>query len=227
MPEEFVPAWKKLGLKVKQTDPLAVGIVGTEQNENVKRKRKEPKQETDANAEKGPKKPPKRVKLPKNERPPPPEADQLAYLRQYHEDKENWKFSKQKQNWILKNLYTIEESYAEALDSYVDGLVGGARDRVVEEARKVISEWNEFMTKEDEEEKEKEESTSKEVAEKEEKIEESNAESSKSETSENSKPKSKTQEPPQPVAPSESKAIKARHFLELLVGEKPKLEFID
>ncbi|KAG7692823.1 hypothetical protein KL951_004834 [Ogataea haglerorum] len=127
------PAWKRLGLKIKETvenDPLGITKV------NILKKRK---------AEAGPdteKKPPKRKKLPKNERPPPPEKDQLKYLRQYHEDRANWKFSKAKQTWILKNLKSIPHEYDEALKAYIASIQGGSRDRVRDQMMAVVDKWN-------------------------------------------------------------------------------------
>lgn len=138
-----VPAWKRIGLEVKkdlEEDPLAITThleSATVTNKQAKRLNKQKRK-----LEAGEKKPPKRVKLPKSERGPPPERDQLAYLRQYHEDKDQWKFSKQKQNWILRNIRTIPQEYERALVAYLEGLQGGSRDRVAEEMREVVNKWN-------------------------------------------------------------------------------------
>ncbi|GEQ71810.1 hypothetical protein JCM33374_g5496 [Metschnikowia sp. JCM 33374] len=93
------------------------------------------------------KKPPKRVKKPKSDRGPPPEKDQLAYLRQFVQDKENWKFSKQKQNWLLKNIEAIPDSYENELIAYFEDIQGGARTRVEDDLRAVINKWNEYSKK--------------------------------------------------------------------------------
>lgn len=146
-----VPAWKRLGLQVKgdaDDSPLHTTTHlehDTVTNKLAKKLNKKRKQETSSEGEQ--KKPPKRVKLPKLERKPPPEKDQLLYLRQYATDKDNWKFSKQKQNWILKNISDIPPQYEDALVVYVEGLQGGARDRLVPELTKVIQEWNEVAQK--------------------------------------------------------------------------------
>ncbi|KAG7826964.1 hypothetical protein KL920_004962 [Ogataea angusta] len=127
------PAWKRLGLKIKETvenDPLGITKVNV-----IKKRKAEPGPNTE-------KKPPKRKKLPKNERPPPPEKDQLKYLRQYHEDRANWKFSKAKQTWILKNLKNIPQEYDEALKAYIASIQGGSRDRVRDEMMAVVDRWN-------------------------------------------------------------------------------------
>ncbi|KAG7815837.1 hypothetical protein KL928_005176 [Ogataea angusta] len=127
------PAWKRLGLKIKETvenDPLGITKVNV-----IKKRKAEPGPNTE-------KKPPKRKKLPKNERPPPPEKDQLKYLRQYHEDRANWKFSKAKQTWILKNLKNIPQEYDEALKAYIASIQGGSRDRVRDEMMAVVDKWN-------------------------------------------------------------------------------------
>ncbi|KAH3661770.1 hypothetical protein OGAPHI_005948 [Ogataea philodendri] len=127
------PAWKRLGLKIKETvetDPLYLTKV------NVSRKRKvEPSENTE-------KKPPKRKKLPKSERPAPPEKDQLKYLRQYNEDRENWKFSKAKQAWILRNIKHIPAEYEESLMIYVNSIQGGSKDRLKDDMVAVIEKWN-------------------------------------------------------------------------------------
>ena len=141
-----IPAWKKIGLKIKddvQDDPIAltthiedVKVTNKQAKKLNKQKRKLEESNNDDKRE------PKRVKLPKSERAPPPEKDQLAYLRQYENDKLNWKFSKQKQNWILKNIKNIPKDYEAALQSYLEGLQGGSRKRVVDDLMEVIKKWN-------------------------------------------------------------------------------------
>lgn len=142
-----IPAWKRIGLKVKkelETDPLALSSHLESSNltkKDIKHINKQKRKAEDSAKEKS-KKPPKRVKLPKSEKPPPPEKDQLVYLRQYHKDKDNWKFSKQKQNWILKNIRNIPGEYEEALSVYLEGLQGGSRTRIVDSLKAVIEKWN-------------------------------------------------------------------------------------
>jgi len=57
----------------------------------------------------------------------------LAYLRQYHEDRANWKFNKNHQNHILKSLFDIDAvplEYAPSVYEYIKGLQGGVRTRL-------------------------------------------------------------------------------------------------
>ena len=66
----------------------------------------------------------------------------MTYLKQFVDDKENWKFNKLKQNWILKNIKNIPKEYEEALILYLGTLQGGSRDRIIPELKEVISKWN-------------------------------------------------------------------------------------
>lgn len=143
-----IPAWKRAGLRVKaeqeaedeslSTKRIETDDLTTKQIKKISNKRKL----QDDTKHKTNKKPPKRVKLPKNERAPPPVKDQLTYLKQFHEDKANWKFNKLKQNWILKNIRDIPADYEEALVSYLGTLQGGSRDRLIPELKEVINKWN-------------------------------------------------------------------------------------
>jgi hypothetical protein len=71
----------------------------------------------------------------------------LDYLSNFHLHRTFWKFEKVKQNWVLKNALDpglIAESHEKALAVYVAGLQGaGARDRLLEEAKKVLKDQNE------------------------------------------------------------------------------------
>ncbi|RCK64322.1 hypothetical protein Cantr_00448 [Candida viswanathii] len=143
-----IPAWKRAGLSVKaqqeaedaslSTRRIESDDLSTKQIKKISNKRKL----QDDDKHKTNKKPPKRVKLPKSERAPPPVKDQLTYIKQFHEDKANWKFNKLKQNWILKNIKDIPADYEEALVSYLGTLQGGSRDRLVPELKEVITKWN-------------------------------------------------------------------------------------
>lgn len=144
-----VPAWKRLGLSVKKdvdnnalqtTEHLGDEILTNKAAKKLCRSYSEGQDKKD-------KKPPKRQKLPKAERKPPPEKDQLAYLKQFSEDRDNWKFSKQKQNWLLKNIETIPQEYEAALKTYVDSIQGGARLRLEEQLKEVVDEWNTIAKK--------------------------------------------------------------------------------
>ncbi|AMD20013.1 HCL138Cp [Eremothecium sinecaudum] len=53
-----------------------------------------------------------------------------------------WKFSKQKQNWLLKNLFNMEaipQEYDVLLIEYVRSLIGHARAIVIERCKKIIA----------------------------------------------------------------------------------------
>ncbi|CAH2353164.1 hypothetical protein CLIB1423_09S04214 [[Candida] railenensis] len=146
-----VPAWKKIGLKIKEqpaeVEDQSLSITHLESSTITnKQAKKLNKQKRKAELEtSGDKKPPKRVKIPKSERGPPPVKDQFVYLQQYHTDKDNWKFSKQKQNWILKNIRNIPDEYESALVAYIEGIQGGSRDRVIEDLKKVVQKWNDIQ----------------------------------------------------------------------------------
>ncbi|KAH3686164.1 hypothetical protein WICPIJ_002873 [Wickerhamomyces pijperi] len=148
---EHIPAWKRIGLKVQEelhNDPLALtehlesGKVTNKQAKQLNKRKRAAATETGKEDGSTEKKPPKRVKVAKSEKPPPPEKDQLVYLKAYTDDLSNWKFSKQKQNWILKHIRVIEDQYEQYLVNYLVGLQGGSRDRLVEELKKVMESWN-------------------------------------------------------------------------------------
>ncbi|EGW31858.1 uncharacterized protein SPAPADRAFT_62470, partial [Spathaspora passalidarum NRRL Y-27907] len=142
-----VPAWKRIGLSVKKDsgdDSLNIATTRVENadltTKQIKKLSNKTKAQSQHKIEK--KKPPKRIKLPKSERPPPPVKDQLTYLKQFETDRDNWKFSKQKQNWILKNIKNIPQEYETSLAVYIESLQGGSRDRLIPELKQVIEKWN-------------------------------------------------------------------------------------
>ena len=139
------PRWKKLGLQIK--DEGNQGIAHLEGENLSKKQMKHLSRKRGNSDENKVKKPPKKKKVAKHEKPPPPEKDQLVYLKQFCEDKESWKFSKQKQNWVLKHLKDIPEEYNEYLVEYVGGIQGGSRERLVEELKGEVDKWNEVQRK--------------------------------------------------------------------------------
>lgn len=212
------PAWKRIGLKVTQeSDPLAL-TTHLESANATKNEKKAITKQIKRKAPEGTKKPPKRVKLPKLER-KRPEPDQLAYLRQFKEDKLLWKFSKQKQNWILKNLETIPATYDEALYEYLEGIQGQLRDRLVEQLKEVTTQWNAIA----------EETQRKVEAE----LNGEGETATKPNEEDQQKPKSilkKTndkQEQETPKGPKFDWAVKCQKLVELLDGEKITLIGID
>ncbi|PWW72411.1 hypothetical protein C7212DRAFT_232367 [Tuber magnatum] len=67
---------------------------------------------------------------------------QIAYLLNYYQARSSWKFSKTKQNWIIRNIWNLAEFNAEVLQSalwaYVNGLAAqGPKDRLLAEAKEV------------------------------------------------------------------------------------------
>lgn len=78
-----------------------------------------------------------------------------------YEDKEDeadsgiqelWKFSKQKQNWLIKHFLSLEEiprEYDELLVTYFEGLQGRARSEIKEKCLKSITQWNNYVDAED------------------------------------------------------------------------------
>lgn len=163
------PAWKRLGLKVKSVvshDPLAIATERlapapkskkndkkqeknireikdsskTKEKVNTKRKTEDDEKEVKS------KKLPKRLKVPKSERKESNVVkDQLNYIRQFTSDRNNWKFSKQKQNWIIKNIKHIPEDYERDMITYLKSVQGGSKDRIVNEMKETVEEWNKMV----------------------------------------------------------------------------------
>lgn len=248
------PAWKRLGLKVKNVinnDPLAITTIRETITDNeVKKNKKDKKAKKDGiekkrkhekiieqNEDKKDKKPAKRIKLPKSERLQLRkenannfEKDQLYYLKQFKQDKENWKFSKQKQNWIIKNIKIIPENYESILFEYLDSIKGGSRNRIINDMKKVIDLWNEMVDNAEEQLK-KDLEKSKE----DEKVENTtdNKEGKEVESEENSKKQKKQKkqkkksEIEKDSPPDYDFAIRAREIYKILSGEKLNLKSID
>ncbi|CDS12268.1 hypothetical protein LRAMOSA04463 [Lichtheimia ramosa] len=67
--------------------------------------------------------------------------DGITYLRQFHSDRDTWKFNKVHQTWLLKHMYdldTIEQSDFDILVEYLKGLKGAARQRTLTQAQDMI-----------------------------------------------------------------------------------------
>ena len=67
----------------------------------------------------------------------------LAYLRQFYNAREHWKFQKLRQVFLLRYIYdadVIGKEEFEMLLSYLEGLEGRARANVLEEAKKLLDE---------------------------------------------------------------------------------------
>merc|ERR1712135_114891 len=62
----------------------------------------------------------------------------LLYLETWKNDRENWNFKKVCQVWLIKNLYkkeSVDDKHFPMLLEYLDGLKGGARERLLASAK--------------------------------------------------------------------------------------------
>jgi hypothetical protein len=70
------------------------------------------------------------------------QPEYLRYLDQYHNDREHWKFNKNHQKELFKNLfnvYRVSSKYDEAIVAYISGLQGAAaQQRLLDEAEGVL-----------------------------------------------------------------------------------------
>ena len=67
----------------------------------------------------------------------------IEYLRQWHNDRSNWKFMKGRQIWLLKHIFDpklIGKDDFKLFLAYTDGLQGHGRDILLEKARKLEAE---------------------------------------------------------------------------------------
>jgi len=65
----------------------------------------------------------------------------LKYLTEYREHVDSdapWKFKKQHQNWIVKHLYDYAWTDDDLLIKYLKTVQGKARERIIEDGRKII-----------------------------------------------------------------------------------------
>jgi WKF domain len=113
----------KKAKKKKEIDHLASHSASTEAEE-------ESLKSTEQSKTKKARKP-RTAKGPAN--PALPEKPFLAYLKQYSESRETWKFNKNHQSHLLKHLFDIDivpSNYAHYVYEYVKGLQGGVRTRL-------------------------------------------------------------------------------------------------
>lgn len=105
------------------------------------KKEKKPKKEKTKKQKDKPKSEPLKSTLDTQQ--PQPKAYQ-AYLTTHHTTRQDWKFNKNHQTKILENIFNLHRlpaSYDTALVDYVSGLRGvSARERLGEEARRVVGE---------------------------------------------------------------------------------------
>ena len=65
---------------------------------------------------------------------------------------EVWKFSKQKQNWLLKHFFNVEEiplAYNDLLVSYFQDLKGGSRADLLKKCLSQVHSWNSYVEEEE------------------------------------------------------------------------------
>ncbi|KAI3396905.1 hypothetical protein diail_11518 [Diaporthe ilicicola] len=99
-------------------------------------------QDTKKAASKKPK-PAKKKKAASKQQPEPQPHDltpSLEYLRTWHKAREAWKFNKNHQTLLLKNMYKAEALPAADIDAfylYIKDIKGGSRARLVEQAEEV------------------------------------------------------------------------------------------
>lgn len=65
----------------------------------------------------------------------------IRYLQQYHTDRSGWKFNKNRQNDLFKNIFNLHRIPVEhdaAVIEYISGLQGQARQRVANQAEEVL-----------------------------------------------------------------------------------------
>lgn len=65
----------------------------------------------------------------------------LEYLTSWATDKEQWKFQKLRQTWLLQHMYDAEkvpDSYFKILLKYLAGLKGQAKDTTIEKAESIM-----------------------------------------------------------------------------------------
>ncbi|CAH8609946.1 unnamed protein product [Schistosoma guineensis] len=71
------------------------------------------------------------------------QEEALNYLRIWHEDYENWKFKKLLQSWLIKNALDrkmVPSSEFRIFKHYIKGLVGCARQNLLNKCSKIIEE---------------------------------------------------------------------------------------
>lgn len=74
---------------------------------------------------------------------PEQKGDKLAseYLKQWSDDRKNWKFQKVRQVWLLKHMYNqdqVSDDDFEILLLYLDGLKGKSREVTVKQAEDIM-----------------------------------------------------------------------------------------
>jgi hypothetical protein len=122
--------------KAKEIEPEAEAEAtapATQQEPKKEKKPKKPKQKPSAGAK------PEEPKTEDSTTQGTPKY--IHYLEQYHTDRTNWKFNKNRQQELFKNLFDLSRTPAEldpAIIEYIAGLQGQARRRIAEQAEEVL-----------------------------------------------------------------------------------------
>ena len=67
----------------------------------------------------------------------------IEYLELWHEDKDHWKFNKNRQVWLLQNMFhpsSIDKTSFKILLKYLEGLKGAARQTTLRQAQAILEE---------------------------------------------------------------------------------------
>lgn len=87
----------------------------------------------------------------RKQNPPKSNAEALNYLHTFYRNREEWKFEKAKQNWILRNTLDLElipKTYEGSLCTYIASLKGAdARAELLKEMQKVVKDDGAEMAK--------------------------------------------------------------------------------
>lgn len=106
----------------------------------VKKAKKSKGEKSGPEGENSPKK--RRTKPPQEPSETQAKPEYVKYLRQYHQERDSWKFNKNHQTALLKNAFNLDavpSSLTPALVSYISGLQGkGPRQRLIETAVAIL-----------------------------------------------------------------------------------------
>ncbi|XP_043081959.1 uncharacterized protein C7orf50 isoform X2 [Puntigrus tetrazona] len=93
------------------------------------------------------------------------EKKALEYLMRWSERREEWKFQKSRQIWLLQHMYDstkVTDDHFEVLLAYLEGLCGASRDITLQKAEAIVR-WEGQGEEEDKEEAEKKKQRAKQV----------------------------------------------------------------
>ena len=157
---EFDPTTTPPALKIHSPVPkpqTSLTTLPSREAINVQKKKKKKKKKRKTKSKSTTLKPGQSLTSPSQSQPGPPEnhADTqphpaLLYLTEYHTSPSTWKFSKNHQKYLLKNLFSFDKvpsSYEPALQAYLTGLKGtSARQSLREAALRIRKEDNMWLS---------------------------------------------------------------------------------